>query len=520
VPSCIRVGVAILAGLALAIAPTGSASTRAVTKYGGTLVVGLSMGDPDTLDPTTAQGRSSAEIFGSMCASLYRFGPVTEVIPWLAAALPVVSKDKLTYTVKLRQGVRFNDGTPFNAQAVVTTVERYMTYPRSTRATAYQFVESVTAPDPATVVFHLRERNSSFVANPAVLSPTQLAKVGDGFAADPVCAGPFMFDHRVVGDHVTVIKSPWYFDQKNVFLDKIVYKAMPNGAAAAAALKAGDIQVLDAISPTELADVRESSSVRVLDSPQHGWMGVVFNIGNRNGAPPYANVGTPLASSAKLRQAFEEAIDRDALNRVVFGGLFQPSCSAIPPANIAWYEGTKVPCTPYNPKHARQLVAASGFSNPTVRLMTRNTSDELRLAEFVQAQEAAVGIDVVIEPTDQATALARARGGSFDAYLFSIFAGPTDPNGFIQPYLATTGTQNFCGYTNPQLDLILANGLKATSANARSTLYRAAQRIVAADRPIVYLYNRVGFVGVSRSVVGVQRMDAGASQNVVYGQFK
>ena len=90
-----------------------------------------------------------------------------------------------------------------------------------------------------------------------------------------------MFDHRVVGDNVTVIKSPYYYDQKNVYLDKIVFKPMPDAAAAAAALKAGDIQVLDRVSTTELAGVQQTSSLRVIQAPQLGWQGIVINIGNR-----------------------------------------------------------------------------------------------------------------------------------------------------------------------------------------------------------------------------------------------
>ena len=140
-----------------------------------------------------------------------------------------------------------------------------------------------------------------------------------------------MFDHRVAGDNVTVIKSPYYYDQKDVYLDKIVFKPMPDAAAAAAALKAGDIQVLDQVSTTELAGVQQTSSLRVIQAPPARLARHLINIGNKNGAgnPPYTNVGTPLASSAKLRQAFEEAIDRNTLNRVVFGGLCQSSCTPI-----------------------------------------------------------------------------------------------------------------------------------------------------------------------------------------------
>lgn len=482
-----------------------SGRTLAHSKYGGTLVVGLSGGDPDTLDPTVNRTPIATNpIFQAMCLTLYDTNSKLQTVPVLASALPVLSKDKLSYTVALRQGVQFNDGTPFNAQAVVASVQRMISYPGSSRASDFASVAAIDAPGPYTVVYHLKAPDSTFLGNPYVLSPTQLAKVGDNFASKPVCVGPFMFDHRVAGDNITVIKSPYYYDQGNVYLDKIVFKPMPDAPAATAALKAGDIQVLDNVSSTEVDGVRKTSSLRVIQAYQLGWSGIQFNMGNKNGLGnlPYANVGTPFASSAKLRQAFEEAIDRNALNKIVYGGQMQVTCTMIPPANTLWYEATKVPCTPYNPSDAKRLVAASGFSNPTLHLLTSNLTDALRRAQFIQAQEAAVGINVVIDSTDAATVVARRNSGNFDANLGGFNPGGVDPTNTI--FLATPGSRNYSGYSNPRLDLILANGLKATSMKARSTLYRAAQQIIMADRPYVALYNPVTFGAFSANVTGVQ----------------
>jgi len=464
----------------------------------------------------------ASAIFDVMCQPLYRHDAGAQLVPLFAAALPVVSKDGLTYTIKLRQGIQFNDGTPLTAQAVVTTVQRYMTYPNSSRRDGYADVDSVTATGPSTVVFHLRRRDSTFSGNTIVLSPTQLAKAGDDFAADPVCLGPFMFDHHAPGDSVTVIKSPYYWDRQHVYLDKIVYRAMPNAAAAIAALKAGDIQVLSSVSPAQLAAVRQTSGLRVLQLNQHGWKGVLINLGNRNGVGslPYANVGTPLASSAKLRQAFEEAIDREAMNRVVFGGLMQVSCTPIAPANTAWYEATRIPCTPYDPAHARKLVAASGFPHPTVHLLTAGTTDNLLLAQFIQAQEQEVGIDVVIESTDNPTDVARRTSGAFEADLFGYFPGDGDPNVIVyQPFLSS-GARNFGGFSNARLDLILENGRKASSFQARSTLYRAAQQIIQSERPCIFLYNEIRFAALSATVTGVEPFNGGAAMYIGNAQLR
>jgi peptide/nickel transport system substrate-binding protein len=506
-----RAGFAFVVAVLLAGTVAGAGSAR----YGGTLVVGLSRGDVDALDPTVSRTFSAVAIYPAICLQLFqsvRNHGTIEMQPVLAASLPQISPDKLSYTIRLRKGILFNDGTPFNAQAVVFTVQRFMTFPGSSRASNFTDVAGVTAEGAYTVVFHLKAKDSTFYTNNMyVLSPTAVAKEGDGFGADPVCVGPFMFDHRVPGDNITVIKSPWFFDRGDVHLDKIVFKPETDAAAAVAALQAGDIQVLDNVSPVLLPAVQQNASLRVLSAPNVGWAGVQINIGNRNGIGnlPYANVGTPLASSPDLRQAFEEAIDRQALNKVVFGGLYQPSCTPVAPAS-SWFAATKIPCTPYDPADARKLVARSGFSNPTVRLLTPNTSDALRLAQFLQSEERAVGINVVIESTDPAGAQARAATGNFDAYLASFFTGSDDPNGNITMFLSTGGVRNNGGYSSTRLDYVLANALKATQMDPRAVDYRAALQIIRNDRPIIYLYNQLTIAGYSSSITGLQLSGGGA----------
>ena len=153
-----------------------------------------------------------------------------------------------------------------------------MTYPGSALASDYAIVDSVTATGPYTVVFHLKQRDSTFFTGDQnfVLSPTAIAKEGAGFSADPVCVGPFMFDHRVVGDNITLIKSPYYYDRKDVFLDKIVFKPMADAAAAEAALEAGDIQAIDNVSTDrarqrsrELEPARAPGAPARLDGRRH-----------------------------------------------------------------------------------------------------------------------------------------------------------------------------------------------------------------------------------------------------------
>ena len=496
----VLVGAAALALIVLAAAGAES------TKYGGTLVVGLSRGDPDSLDPTVSHSISSQEIYDAMCVRLY--GPGN--FPLLAASQPQLSKDKLSYSIQLRQGVQFNDGTPVNAQAVVANVQRFLTYPGSARSSDFAGVAGVAVGGPYTVVFHLTQRDSAFQANPWVLSPTAFTNEGANFAANPVCAGPFIFDHRVVGDNVTVIKSPYWYDRGDIHLDKIVFRSMGDASAAVAALESGDIQALDNVSTALLPSVQENTSLHVIHSTTYGWSGLFINIGNKNGvgAPP-ANVGSPLALSPKLRQAFEEAIDRPALSKVVYGGLIQAGCTPIGPNDTQWYASTTVPCTPYDPKDASRLVAKSGYPNPTIHLLIANSADNLRLAQFLQSEEAAIGINLVIDASDNATALARAAGGNFDVYFLGQTNGDPDPNNDFYSLLYTGGAKNYSGYSNPRLDYVLTNALKASNLKARQTNYRVAQQIILADRPVIVLIHQTSYAAYSTSVAGVA-LPAGA----------
>jgi peptide/nickel transport system substrate-binding protein len=506
---------AILALVALASA---AAQPTAAGKYGGTLYVGTTSGEPGALDPTTGRTVPATLVYNAICRGLYVVNAKNELVPDLATALPTISADKLTYTVPLRKGVVFNDGTPFNAQAVVTTIHRDQTLPGSRWTSDLSYIDSVAAPDPHTVVFHLKSRFSPLptVIGVPIMSPTQLQKLGTNFSSNPICVGPYMYDNRVEGDSVTVIKSPYYYDKYVAHFDKIVWKYFSDVVAAATALRAGDIQVLPGIDSTQLASIRQDPDLKVITTDALSRFWIRINIGNRRGIGnlPYQNVGTPLASSPKLRQAFEEAINRTTFNKLVFGGLARPGCTFIPYALTAWYGPTDVPCTPYDPADAKKLVAASGIRNPTVHLLTGNQTTVLRAAQFIQAAEAAVGINLVIDTTDLPTGTERSISGNYDAYIISTTAD-IDPGPNFLSFYTAAGSLNYMGYTNPRLEFVIANSFKATTLKVRQTLYRIAQQIVMNDRPDIVLIHGVTYAGHAANVkLGTTMFD-----DYVFGQY-
>jgi len=242
------VGAAVGAGLlALLISATAGASGKQAVKFkaGGTLTVAMTNGEPDALDPTLARTFSGREVFLTICEKLYDLDAHTNIVPQLAAALPKVSSNKLSVTIPLRHGIKFNDGTPFNSAAVVKTMTRYLTFKGSVRASELSAVTKVTAKGKYAVVFHLKAAYSPLTAQLAdrsgmILSPKQMSKLGANFARDPICVGPYMYKNRVAGDSITVVKSPYYYAKKKVHLSKIIFKVENDSAAAAAGLKAGD----------------------------------------------------------------------------------------------------------------------------------------------------------------------------------------------------------------------------------------------------------------------------------------
>jgi len=511
-----RVRRALLSALVLvllalgAVAVAGAGGKGPAVRNGGTLTIGLAE-DPDALDPTLARTFVGRMVFLHMCEKLYDLNSKTEIVPQLAKSLPVFSgADKKTVTIKLRTGIKFNDGTQFNAQAVKISLDRHRTLPRSTRASELSPVDSVDAVGSDTVVLHLNSRFSPITAQLAdragmIMSPKQLDALGDKFATNPVCVGPFTFKDRVAGDHITLTKSQDYYDKAKVHLDSIVFRIITDGSARSANLRSHDIDVEDRIPSTELGAIQADKSLSVIKSQSIGYQGLTINIGNKNGIfKPYENVGTPLARSSSLRQAFELAIDRNTLNKVVFNGTVDPDCFPLAPASPWYVTVKKLPCSPKaNLALAQKLVKGSGVATPIpVRMMIGTDPVAARFGQVIQSMEKAAGFDVTLDPTEFVTSLRRADAGQFDVFAIG-WSGRVDPDGNTYLFLHTGGTQNDSGFSDPRVDRALDNARKAATQKAREVTYAAAFQKVRRQRPIIYLYHAVTRHGVSKKVTGV-----------------
>jgi peptide/nickel transport system substrate-binding protein len=503
-----RLALATVALVAMGLLATSAGgSVAAQSKAGGTLTIGLAE-DPDALDPTLARTFVGRMVFLHMCEKLYDLNAKLEIVPQLASALPTLSGDKKTMTIRIRRGVRFNDGTPLNAQAVKVSIDRHRTLAGSARASEISPVTAVQVVNNYTVRLRLNARFSPLTAQLAdragmIMSPRALEQLGTRFASGPVCVGPYKFTSRTAGDRIVVDKSQFYYARSKVKLNRIIFRIITEPSARAANLRSKDINVLDRIASTDLPAIQRDRTLRVLKSTSIGYQGISINVGNKNGiGKPFSNVGTPLASKRALRQAFELSLDRRVINRVVFGGTVLPGCLPVPPASP--YYDASIKCPGRNVARARSLIRSAGVSTPVrVQLMIGTDQVAARLGQVIQSMAREAGFQVDLQPTEFVTALRRQDQGNYDAFAIG-WSGRVDPDGNIYQFVHSKGSLNNLGWGAGRMDLLLDNARKAATPKARKTLYNAAFRVLRTELPLIYLWHPVNRHGVTANVKGVR----------------
>jgi peptide/nickel transport system substrate-binding protein len=315
-----------------------------------------------------------------------------------------------------------------------------------------------------------------------------------------------MFKERVAGDHITLVKSPYYYAKNKVHLDTIVYKIMTDPAARSQNLRAGSIDVEDRIPSTELPAIKAQKNLRVIKSVSIGYQGITINIGNKNGLNKgYENVGTPFAQSAQLRQAFNLALDRSLINHVVFGGTQQPGCFPFPPAS-PYFAATKgIPCNVKSDvTAAKAAFKKSGATAPvTVHLMLGTDPIAARLGALIQGEEKPIGFNVVLDPTEFTTSLNREDAGNFATFAVG-WSGRVDPDGDLYQFVNSKGSQNDSGYVNAVVDKATNQARSVLVQSRRIGFYHTALVQMMKDLPLIYLYYPINRFGVSTNVAGVQ----------------
>src|SRR5215204_1447690 len=284
-----------------------------------TLRIGLAE-DPDILDPTMGRTYVGRIVFATFCDKLFDIDEKLNIVPQLALSYST-SDDGKEVAIKLRPGVKFHDGEPFDAEAAKFSIERHMNFQGSFRKPELATVDHVDVVDPLTIKLVLKTPFSPLIAQLTdragmMVSPKAAKEAGDKFGLKPVCAGPYKFVERVQQDRIVGEKFKDYWNKDNVHIDRIVYQPIVDSTVRLANLKSGGLDLAERLLATDLKEIRSDPKLKLSTALELGYQGLTINVGNGERSK------NPLGQNPKVRQALSYAIDREALTQVVFNGEF------------------------------------------------------------------------------------------------------------------------------------------------------------------------------------------------------
>src|SRR5881628_2032219 len=466
-----------LALVALMIGP--GMAVPAAPQPAGTLVVGL-VAEPVNLDPAQVTDLNSNRVGRRIAETLVTFpDESTQVVPGLAESW-TISKDGLRYTFKLRRGITFHDGTPFNADAVKFSIERQIDpeHPAN-KLGKYPFanyffgnVKAVETVDPATVEFVLKEPRASFLtiltaAAASIVSPAAVKKLGADYALQPVGTGPFKYASWDRGQRVMLEKNPSYW-RYPVKVDRVVYRPIVEGP------------------PDFVAQVEQSPEATLLKQVgAHVWY-----LGINNQKKPF--------DDKRVRQALNYAVNKEAIVRDVLKGTGSMSAGPVLPGT--WGADAGLKPYPYDPERAKKLLADAGYPGGFTTSMWVPESGSgmqspVAMATVMQSNLKAVGVNVTLQTFEWGAFIAKLRSKEQELFALSWMAGNEDPDMVMYPLLHssqwTPGGPNRALYKSDTFDELLHQARLTTDQAKRAELYRQAQRILADDPPWIFVDHEI-----------------------------
>jgi peptide/nickel transport system substrate-binding protein len=439
--------------------------------------------DPDSFDPARAYSFVGRIVLTSLCNKLIDAAPDLHFVPQLALSWDT-SADGKTVTFRLRPGVKFSDGTEMDAAAVALNLDRAMHLPESRRKSEVAALDTVDVIDPLTVRLNLKNPFAPLIAQLSdraglVASPKAL-KNPDGFDKAPACSGPFKMADRVIQDHIALVRDPNYWDAGRIHIDKVEFRIIPDPAVRLANLRAGALDFAERILASDVAGLKADPRFKVLVGPSLQYNGITVNMANGTGGNP------DFQKSRDLREALDLAIDRDAINQVLFAGNAVPDNQPQPVSSP--YHSPDRPMKPRDVARAKELVKASGVAHPSLELMVINSGDQAQLGQMLQSMAAEAGIEIKLKTLEFQTLLSQQAKGDYQASLIG-WSGRVDPDGNIYTLLGCKSPTNDCRYCDEIAESLLLKGQAATDIEERQKLYHQAIDKIVDDRPIIYLYH-------------------------------
>lgn len=468
-------------------------------------------GDSTSLDPITTTEGETFKVTENIFETLLEYGPQdTTIHPGLAKSW-TVSKDGLTYTFKLQEGVKFQDGTDFNADAVVFNFDRWMNgdadkFPYYTMFGGYKkdkghVIKEVKALDANTVQFVLKRPQAPFLKNLAmspfgIASPTAVKKYGDDFRKNPVGTGPFKFVEWKQNDSITLEKNPDYWKKGLPKLNKVIFRVIPENTARLNALTNGEVDIMDGLNNSDEATVTSNANLQVVERPSMniGYIGFTVN------RKPFDN--------KLVRQALNMAVDKKAIIDAFYGGKAIVAKNAMPPSVEGYNDSVQE--YPYDLEKAKKLLAEAGYPNGfkmdlwAMPVARPYMPEAQKVAEVIQESFNKIGVKANIKTEDWATYLADAAKGKFDSFMLGWTGDNGDADNFLYTLLDkdSIGANNYSFYSNDKLHDILIKAQTEPDQNKRNDLYNQAQEMIHDDAPWIPLVHSTPLLAAGKDVAG------------------
>jgi len=492
-------------------------------KKGGTLIYGRG-GDSVGLDPAYETDGNSFMICDNTMEALVDFkDESTEVMPGLATSWDI-SSDGLTYTFKLRKGVKFHDGTPFTADAVVFSLGRQMKnrnikyfgkgwdIPKQERPPEYwvsmemdDIVNSIEAIDDYTVVFKLKKVNAPFIANMAmdfadIISPTAFMKNPAAYVRNPVGTGPFKFQRWVKDDRIILEANKDYWDKsKGPHLDRLIFRVIPENSVRFLELKAGNIHMCEFPNPADIPMAKKDPKLQIFSQPgmNIGYLG--FNLKK-----------DLWGKNQKLREAITHAINRKAIVDKIYQGMGEIAKNCIPPT--MWGYNKDIPGYSYDVELAKKLLTEAGYPEgkglPEITLWSMPVArpynpEGLKVGVAMIGDLGKVGIQARIVSYDWGTYLKRQREQPADMDLFQLgWTGDNgDPDNFLAVLfdgLASTAVRT--QWFNEAFHKLMEEGRSTIDQSKRAEIYKKAQQVMYEECPVIPIAHSIVMTPASKKV--------------------
>lgn len=458
--------------------PAETPGDQPATAEGEAVTLVLAQGaDPRGLDPALVDDGESSKVMCQIYEGLLKFAQDgTEVLPSLAKSWDI-SDDGLEYVFHLEEGVLFHDGTPFNAEAVKFNIERQLP-PKATADMPYgEFVygsvANVEAIDELTVKVTLKEPSTPFLNNLAMsmsapmVSPTALEANNNNVNEDPVGTGPFVFETWHKGQDILLKANENYWGEAPK-ASTIVFRFIPENSARAVALTTGEVDIIDGIDPTIVAQIEKGG--KTVDKTEG--MNISY-LGYNTTRAPFDN--------PEVRRALSQAVNVTELVDSLYQGYATPATTILP-SFVPGYSAD-VAQVAYDAQAATAALAEAGVSEVHIITYTNprpyNPANGQALAEAIQTYYSKVGVTAKIDAYDWTTYKEKIAAGDYDICFYGWIGDNGDPDNFMSLLMSEDATMNVARYKDATFNDMLAQALKTPNGPERNKLYADMEQYVA-----------------------------------------